>query len=166
MKHLLFCLLCAGMVSAQNVEMVEVEPGIRLEVLDWGGEGLPVVFLPGLVNTAHVFDQFAPKLGVSNRLIGITRRGFGASTLAYTDYSSRRLARDVVAVLDHLKIAKAVLVGHSIGGSELSAVGTMFPERVVGLVYLDAAFEYAHRMRAGGSGRIRLRNAEPDAGVW
>ena len=48
--------------SKHRVQLVTVEKGIRLEVLDWGGSGRPVVLLAGLGFTAHVFDGFAEKL--------------------------------------------------------------------------------------------------------
>lgn len=45
--------------SPHEASFVNVAPGVDLEVLDWGGEGPPLVFLPGLGNTAHAFDDFA-----------------------------------------------------------------------------------------------------------
>src|SRR5579862_1751560 len=66
--------------SKHTVQFVTVEKGIRLEVLDWGGTGRPVVLLAGSGNTAHIFDDFAPRLSQFCHVYGITRRGFGAST--------------------------------------------------------------------------------------
>ena len=56
-----------------------VSVDVRFEVLDWGGSGRPIVLLAGCGNTAHVSDDFAPKLRAHNHMYGITRRGFGAS---------------------------------------------------------------------------------------
>jgi non-heme chloroperoxidase len=56
----------------------------------------------------------------------------------------------VVAVLDALKISAPILIGHSIGGEELSSVATHHPGRVAGLVYLDAAYSYAFYDREHG----------------
>jgi non-heme chloroperoxidase len=56
-----------------------VEKGVRLEVLDWGGSGRPLVLLAGGGDTAHIFDDFAPKLTPSFHVYGIARRGFGES---------------------------------------------------------------------------------------
>jgi len=64
--------------SPHTVQFVTVDKNVRLEVLDWGGSGRPVVLLAGLGNTAHVFDDFAPKLAGAYHVYGITRRGFGA----------------------------------------------------------------------------------------
>jgi pimeloyl-ACP methyl ester carboxylesterase len=52
-------------------------------------------------------------------------------------------ATDVLAVLDSLKLDKPVLIGRSFGGAELSSIGSRRPSRVAGLVYLDAAWNYA-----------------------
>lgn len=65
--------------SPHTVRFVTVDDGVRLEVLDWGGSGRSVVLLAGGGNTAHVFDDFAPKLATHYRVYGITRRGCGAS---------------------------------------------------------------------------------------
>jgi pimeloyl-ACP methyl ester carboxylesterase len=128
--------------SPHNVLFVNVADGVRLEVLDWGGSGRPVVLLHGLGGTAHGFDDFAPKLAERYRVIGITRRGVGASTLAETGYDLPRRTQDVLRVMDALEIdSSAVVMGHSMGGEELNELGARHSDRVAGLVYLDAAFD-------------------------
>jgi pimeloyl-ACP methyl ester carboxylesterase len=124
--------------SPHTVQFVTVDKDVKLEVLDWGGTGRPIVLLTGSGNTAHVFDEFAPKLIPRYHVYGITRRGFGASSHPETGYSDQRLADDVLAVLDSLKILKPVLVGHSMAGSEMTTVGVQHSDRLAGLVYLDA----------------------------
>ena len=66
--------------SPHSVQFIKVEGEVRLEVLDWGGAGRPLVLLAGLGNTAHIFDNFAPKLVSAYHVYGITRRGFGTSS--------------------------------------------------------------------------------------
>jgi len=136
--------------SPHTVQFVTVDKDVKLEVLDWGGSGRPLVLLDGLGNTAHVFDDFAPKLTSQYHVYGITRRGFGASSSPDTGYSADRLGDDVLAVLDALKLDHPVLVGHSIAGEELSSIGSRHPERVAGLVYLDAGYSYAYYDRTLG----------------
>ena len=104
--------------SKHQVRFVPVDDDVRLELLDWGGSGRPVVLLAGLGNTAHIFDGFADKLSGPYHVYGITRRGFGASGHPNDGYDEQRLADDVLSVLDSLKIAEPVLVGHSIAGDE------------------------------------------------
>ena len=132
--------------SPHTVSFITVEPGVKLEVLDWGGTGRPLVLLAGLGNSAHGFDKFAPKLSAKYHVYAISRRGYGASDSpvpAGENYSADRLGDDVIAVLDALKPTRPVLVGHSIAGEELSSIGSRHPERVAGLVYLDAGYSYA-----------------------
>jgi pimeloyl-ACP methyl ester carboxylesterase len=143
--------------SPHKVQFITVDKDVKLEVLDWGGTGQPVVLLAGLGNTAHVFDQFAPKLTANYHVYGITRRGFGASSApAPTDqnYSADRLGDDVLAVIAALKLNRPVLVGHSIAGEELSSIGSRYPEKVAGLIYLDAGYGYAYYDRSRGDLRI------------
>jgi len=129
--------------SPHRVQFVTVDKDVRLEVLDWGNSGRPVVLLSGGGDTAHVFDDFGPKLAGQYHVYAITRRGFGASGYSALQCGADRLGDDVLAVLDALKLDRPVLVGHSIAGQELSSVATRHPERVAGLVYLDAAYPYA-----------------------
>lgn len=122
---------------------IPVGQDVRLEVLDWGGAGRPLVLLAGGGNTAHVFDDFAPKLTKDFHVYGITRRGFGESGFAPLTSSADTFGDDVLVVLDALKLERPILVGHSIAGQELSSIGTRAPNRVAALVYLDAAYPYA-----------------------
>jgi pimeloyl-ACP methyl ester carboxylesterase len=136
-----------------TVQMVPVDKDVRLEVLDWGGAGRPLVFLAGLGNDAHVFERLAPKFTGQNHVYGITRRGFGASSQpapTADNYTADRLGDDVLAVIDALKLEKPVLAGHSLAGEELSSIGSRHPERISGLIYLDAAYGYAYYDRAHG----------------
>jgi len=129
--------------SPHTTQFVTVDKNVRLEVLDWGGSGRPLVLLAGGGDTAHVFDDFAPKLTPTFRVYGITRRGFGESGFSPEGYGADRLGDDVLAVLDALKLNRPVLVGHSLAGVELSSVANRHPDRVAGLVYVDAAYSYA-----------------------
>nr|WP_245536105.1 alpha/beta hydrolase [Terriglobus roseus] len=102
--------------------------------------------IPGLGGTAHVFDTIAPRMAERYHVLGITPRGTGSSSSPVpdgTNYSASQLGTDLVAVLDALKLVNPVLIGHSFAGEELSFVGSRAPDRVAGLVYLDAAYGYA-----------------------
>lgn len=62
--------------TPHKVQFVTVAPGVKLEVLDWGGSGNAMVLLTGLGDNAHVFDEFAFQFTPYFHVIGITRRGF------------------------------------------------------------------------------------------
>jgi non-heme chloroperoxidase len=158
MKHITVALLLTCLSSTtfaqpatvdttpHKITFVTVQLGVKLEVVDWGGRGTPMIFLEGLNANAHAFDGFAPKFTDKHHVYGITRRGLSPSSIpAPTDenYDVDRLGDDVLAVMAALKIDKPVLVGESIAGQELSSIGTRHPEMVAGLVYLDAINPFA-----------------------
>jgi non-heme chloroperoxidase len=130
--------------SPHTVHFVTIDSNVKLEVLDWGGRGRAIVLLAGLGNTAHVFDDFAPKLTNTYHVYGITRRGFGVSSVPDSGYSADRLGDDALQVIDSLGLTRPILVGHSIAGEELSSIGSRHPEKVAGLVYLEAGYFYAY----------------------
>jgi non-heme chloroperoxidase len=139
--------------SSHTVQMIPVEKDVSLEVLDWGGTGRPLVLLTGLPDTAHVFDDFAPKLTAWYHVYGITRRGRGVSSKPEpnaTNYTADRLGEDVLAVIAALHLNKPVVAGHSIAGEELSYIGSHHPEKVAGLIYLEAGYPYALYDQANG----------------
>jgi non-heme chloroperoxidase len=132
---------------AHKVSFITVAKNVKLEVLDYGGNGRPLIFLAGLGSTAHVFDRLAPKFTAGHHVYAITRRGFGHSSQpdpAMGDYSADRLGDDVLAVMDGLKLDRPVIAGHSMAGSELSDIASRHPEKVSGLIYLDAGYPYAY----------------------
>jgi pimeloyl-ACP methyl ester carboxylesterase len=124
--------------SKHQIRFVEVESGVNLEVLDWGGSGRSIILLAGSGNTGHVFDEFAPKLLDCCHVYAITRRGYGASSRPADGYGWQRLAEDVFQVVEREHIPSPVLAGHSMAGGEMTPVGHEHSDRLGGIVYLDA----------------------------
>lgn len=129
--------------SPHTVTFVSVAPDVRLEVLDWGGTGPNLVFLSGLDDVAHGFDDFAPQFRDHFHVVAITRRGYGASTRTPSGYDLATRIQDLTAALDSLNIGKAILVGHSMAGDELTGFAGAHPDRVAALVYFDAAYDHS-----------------------
>src|SRR5580698_1479317 len=123
----LFAILAAS-AQTPRIQFITVDrvsdKDVKLEVIDFGGAGRPLVLLAGLGSDAHAFNKFAPKLTARYHVYGITRRGFGVSSAPSTGYTADRLGDDVLAVLDYLKLDRPILVGHSIAGEELSSIGS------------------------------------------
>lgn len=126
--------------------------GVRLHLLDWGGEGDPVVFLPGIGQSAHIFRTLAPALGDGFRPIALTPRGHGESETPDSGYTLAGFAADVAGAMDALGIARAAVVAHSLGGAVATRLAGDFPERVTAVVYLDSVTDYR------GIGHIQYRN--------
>lgn len=124
--------------SPHQVRMVTVDTSVRLEVLDWGGAGRPLLFV-GCYLSAHVYDDIAPKLVDQFHVYAVTRRGVGASDRPPTGYDPQRRADDILQVIDGLGLRKPILVGNACGGDILHTLGGQHPDRIGGLVYLEAA---------------------------
>jgi non-heme chloroperoxidase len=124
--------------SPHQQRFVTVEPSVRLEVLDWGGSGPPLVLLACYIST-HAYDEIAPKLTNQFRVYGITRRGIGASDKPSSGYAVHESVNDVLEVLNALNVQKSILVGHSCAGQVLTMFARRHSDRLLGLVYLDGA---------------------------
>src|SRR3954468_7461143 len=92
-KNVLFILLILIMMTAAQIarpqaQWVDKSPhksgfvtvsGVKLHYLDWGGKGKVLLFLTGLGNSAHIFDDIAPKFTDRFHVLALTRRGHGQS---------------------------------------------------------------------------------------
>jgi len=134
---------------------------IRLHYLDWGGSGPALLFLAGLGCTAHIFDQFAPRFVDRFHVLALTRRGHGQSDYPETGYDIETLTEDIRQFLDALQIDQVILVGHSMASVELSHFTACYPQRVLKLVYLDAAFDYSSAGFKAVQAKNPLRNFQP-----
>jgi len=110
--------------------------GARLAYRD-EGRGLPVLCLSGLTRTMGDFDHMAPHLPPC-RLIRMEYRGRGASDWTGADsYTVPVEARDALALLDHLGLAQAALIGTSRGGLIGMLLAAMARDRLLGLCLND-----------------------------
>src|SRR5690348_1034704 len=114
--------------SPHQVRFVTVAEGIQLEVLDWGGHGSPLIFLAGLGDSAHVFDDFAPAFQDRFHVYAVTRRGFGDSSQPTTGYDIATLGADLLHVLRAIDVKSASFAGHSVAGEELNWLAVHAPE--------------------------------------
>ena len=98
-------------------EYIEVEPNVKLHVTDLG-DGKPVVFIHGYPLSDAMWEyQYHHLIKQGYRVIGITLRGFGQSDKPYGKYNYDQFANDIKAVLDHMDVKDATIVGHSMGGA-------------------------------------------------
>lgn len=128
--------------------------GLRLQYLDWGGNGDLAVFVHGSGDSPHYFDEIAPALVANHRVIAPARRGHGQSEVPSTPFSLDDLTDDLVDLLDALHVDKVALIGFSFGGNEITRFAERYPDRVSQLVYLDAAFERSQPEQAAVFDRL------------
>ena len=125
--------------------------GPNIHVLDWGGEGPPAVLLHGGALTAHTWDYVAIALRADFRLVALDMRGHGASDWA-SDYSIESYTADLMTVVDRLEIARARIVGMSLGGTVACEFALRHPDRTESLAMVDVtprpAFAATARMRS------------------
>ena len=112
--------------------------GVRLHYLDWGGTGDGLLFLHGLGDSPHAYDEIAPEFGDQFRVIAYARRAHGRSSGSEGPFDIPTLVEDLRGVLDSLGIQRTALVGWSLGGLEATEFAARYPERVTGVIILDA----------------------------
>jgi pimeloyl-ACP methyl ester carboxylesterase len=113
--------------------------GTQLRIID-SGTGTPVVLLHGFGASIYSWRHTLPALAAAGyRVIAFDNRGFGFSGKPAHGYSTAEYTKLTIALLDSLRIASAVLVGHSMGGAIAAEVALAHPDRVRGLVLIDAA---------------------------
>jgi len=138
-------------MQARDLELPGAD-GISLHALEWSSEGVPLVFVHGFGNDAHVWDEIAPSMAPHYRTLAITLRGHGDSGRGPAKGGGLEAwVRDLESAFDHLDIDRLVLVGHSLGGRIAMLYAARNPQKLAGLVLVDAAPQSDPR----GSLRIR-----------
>ncbi len=97
------------------------------------GYGKPLVLLHGFPLDSGIWSPVVPLLEKDFEIILPDLRGFGGSLFNAAEYSLSDMADDVIHLLDHLGIEKAVIAGHSMGGYIALAIAKTYPERLLGL---------------------------------
>ncbi|HZC45920.1 MAG TPA: alpha/beta hydrolase [Candidatus Acidoferrum sp.] len=117
--------------------------GLRLHYLDYGNDGAPwVVCVHGLTGNAHNFDALAPHLAAKYHVISVDVRGRGDSQWGPpTEYLPQNYVTDLARMLEELRVARASLIGTSMGGIISMMYAGGWPERVERLVVNDIGCE-------------------------
>ena len=109
-----------------------------------GRQGAPVAVLIHGITANHMsWSLVADELGDDVTLLAPDLRGRAGSASLPPPYGMRQHAKDVLAILDHVGVDQATIVGHSMGGFVTAAFATAYPERVKGLVLLDGGVTIA-----------------------
>jgi len=108
---------------------------VRLHLAE-AGEGEPLVLLHGFPQHWYVWRSLIEPLAREYRVLCPDLRGFGWSEAPRRGYDRETLMRDVLALLDELKVARFRLIGHDWGGWIGYLIGLFAPERLEQLVVL------------------------------
>jgi pimeloyl-ACP methyl ester carboxylesterase len=118
-----------------GIEMAYYEAGPR--------EGVPVILCHGFPELAFSWRHQLQALGEAGRwVVAPDQRGYGRTSRpeAVTDYDIDHLTGDLVGLLDHLDVEKAIFCGHDWGGIVVWQMPLMHPERVAGVIGLNTPF--------------------------
>ena len=118
------------------------------------GKGNAVILLHGFLENSTMWDYLAPVITQKNRVICIDLLGHGQTDCLGYIHSMEDMADAVHHVISELKIRKAIIVGHSMGGYVALAFAELYPEMMKGMVLLnstsraDSEERIANRTRA------------------
>jgi pimeloyl-ACP methyl ester carboxylesterase len=111
---------------------------IPLAYSDPRERGTPILFIHGIAHNRSVWEKMARELPEGFRPISIDLRGHGESPWSIeAHYDLRDYAADLSALLDELRIGRAYIVAHSLGGNVATLFAAAHPERVLALVLVD-----------------------------
>lgn len=103
------------------------------------GAGAPLLLIAGLGSDSSSWGGVVAKLSARWKIITFDNRGVGRSEIPEKSYTVGEMASDAIRLLDHLKIKKAHILGHSMGGYIAQEIAIDHPERVEKLVLESTA---------------------------
>ncbi len=125
---------------------------MEMELEDAGSGGRPFVLVHGFTGSRDDFREHVPELAGLGRTIALDQRGHGGSSNSgrAEDYTLAGLVADLEAAFEALGIARADLLGHSLGGMVALRFALAHPNRVASLVLMDTS-----------PSPVRMRFSEP-----
>lgn len=125
-------------------------PGEAINHRTFGDPKNPaIVLVHGLGGNLNSWYKIGPMLAEKFFVITYDQRGHGqTSARGDTNFSAEIMARDLAALLDHLKIGKAAVVGHSMGGRTVLKFGALYPDRTTAVFVEDMHAKGLNKRRA------------------
>jgi len=102
------------------------------------GTGTAVILLHGFLENKTMWEDFTPSIAKKNRVISIDLLGHGETDCLGYIHSMEENAEIVKAILSHLRIRKAIFIGHSMGGYVALAFAELYPKNLKGIVLLNS----------------------------
>jgi pimeloyl-ACP methyl ester carboxylesterase len=110
--------------------------GVKLHYVT-GGQGQPLVLLPGWPQTWWSFHKIMPQLAAKYKLIVVDIRGMGSSGHPAGGYDKKNMAKDINELVHALGYQKAYIAGHDIGAQVAFAVAANYPELTTKVILMD-----------------------------
>jgi pimeloyl-ACP methyl ester carboxylesterase len=131
------------MIHAEATDLSIPVAGGDLHALSWGDDGPLLIAVHGITASAVSIQPLADRLAGDFRVVAPDLRGRGGSASLPGPYGMKAHADDIVAILDHLGEAQAVVLGESMGGYVAVQLAVSYPERVDRLVLVDGGLPLA-----------------------
>lgn len=112
--------------------------GIRMHYVE-GGQGTPVVMMPGWPQTWWAFHKIMPQLAKNHRVIAVDIRGMGATDKPRGGYDKKNMAKDIHELIKSLGYDEAHIVGHDIGSQVAYAFSANYPAETSSVTFLDVS---------------------------
>jgi len=122
---------------------VTIADGVRIHYLEAGPQTHPgkppaILFVPGWTMPAEIWEKQIAHFSKTRRVVAMDSRSQGLSSQTTEGNYPEVRARDIKAVVDQLKLAPVVLVGWSMGVTDLAAYADQFPlDGIAGMVFVD-----------------------------
>jgi len=112
--------------------------GLEIQTAVWEGKGKQILAVHGLTANCRCWDVIAAAVCPQHAIIAMDLRGRGLSDKPPKGYSAEHHIRDIHALMDQMGLERTVLMGHSLGGYISLDFAARYPERVDGVILLDA----------------------------
>lgn len=110
--------------------------GIHVHFVE-GGQGYPLVLIPGYPETWWAYHKIMPALANKYHVIVVDIRGMGSSDKPQNGYDKKNMARDILELVQKLGYAKIYMAGHDIGAHVAFSFAANFPQNISKLILLD-----------------------------
>jgi pimeloyl-ACP methyl ester carboxylesterase len=102
-----------------------------------GGQGPAIILLHGFPEDWYVFHRIMPRLAKTSTVVAVDLRGVGGSAPTAAGYDAANMAEDIHQLTQHLKLDRAYVVGHDIGGMVAYAFARIYPRAVRGVMIVE-----------------------------
>jgi len=111
--------------------------GIRQHYLDYGGDGPPLLIVPGITMPAACVEFVALPLAEFHRVISVDPRGRGLSDQPESGYALTDYAADLAALIEALRLDRPIALGHSMGARIVAALAACHPDAAGAVILAD-----------------------------
>ena len=111
--------------------------GAEINLAIWEGADTPILCVHGITANCRSWDVLAAALTPKHRMLAMDLRGRGRSDKPPSGYSLEQHIRDIIGLMDDMRLDRAVLMGHSLGAFISLVFGAQHPERVDRIILVD-----------------------------